>query len=165
MPPAPPPPHPPPTKKITNSCSARASSVTWLHHWYSHTIIPLHKLSLFHYCCEYTHCSAFSCVYSYLLSKCASTFPGLPYALLFRGAEQCCINEAGLGGMVPWVRCLQGTGVVFKLYRLPVPEPADQIRTNKEDNWTGIKYTYTVQYCRSIHTMYLSCNIHCLSIV
>ena len=63
-----------------------------------------------------------------------------------RGVEQCCVNEAGLGGMVPWVRCLQGTGVMFKLYRLPVQAAADQIWTNQKDNWTGEKYTHTTSF-------------------
>ena len=75
------------------------------------------------------------------------TFPGVSCIIYYcRGAEQCCINEAGLGGMVPRVRCLQGTGVMFKLYRLPVQATPDQIWANQKDNWTGKKYTHTIHY-------------------
>ena len=57
-----------------------------------------------------------------------------------RRAEQCSCHEAGPGGVVPWFRCLQGAGVMFQLYRLPVSPAADQVWTNQENEWTGMKY-------------------------
>ena len=58
----------------------------------------------------------------------------------YRRAEQCCCNEAGPGGMVPWFGCLQRAGVMFQLHWLPVSPAADQVWTNQEDEWTGMKY-------------------------
>ena len=56
-----------------------------------------------------------------------------------RGAEQSCCHETGSGGMVPWVGCLQRTGVMLQLYPLPVLLAADQVWANQEDEWTGMK--------------------------
>ena len=88
----------------------------------------------------------YATMYSVTYSENVLLLPWLFMHYYCRGVEQCCVNEAGLGGMVPWVRCLQGTGVMFKLYRLPVQAAADQIWTNQKDNWTGEKYTHSTSF-------------------
>ena len=50
-----------------------------------------------------------------------------------RSPEQCCSQEAGPGGLVPWIRSTQGAGVVLKLHRLPGQEAPHPIWPDQED--------------------------------
>ena len=79
-----------------------------------------------------------------------------------RRAEQCCCHEVGPGGMVPWIRCLQGAGVMFQLHQLPIPATADQVWTNQEDGgqvWSAEFGINNFLLCVHVCSMSHECSI------